>query len=312
MAPSAVVTCAHCGRTQGTARRFCEMCSNPLGAAGDPEAPASSQSASSLMGGAPIPPPPVAAPSHGIADYRIAREERDGKEFQRGLNFLALGVPLAFVFGLTPLLQFIGWFLEALFHEIGHSAVAIFSGRPALPKISLGGHAMTAYAHPVWIMQVAVFVGSLGLIRSFLEPRGRIIAVAALVVVYPLMVWTGFGEFMILSGGHLGELAIGAVFLWRCLDGEECHHDAERAAYGMVGWFLCGQNILLSFGLAFSSDARAEYAGSGSFGLTNDYIRIADNVLGTSLETVGFTMGVLGLMVPAAVIAKFVLGRGGR
>lgn len=246
------------------------------------------------------------------SDARDARDERDGKEFQRGLNFLALGVPLAFAFGLTPILQFMGWFLGALFHEIGHSAVAIFSGRPALPRISLGGHGVTTYTEPVWIMQVAVVAGTLGLMRSFLAPRGRIIAFAALVTVYPLMVWTGFGQFMITIGGHLGELSIGAIFLWRCLDGDECHHDAERAAYGMVGWYLCGKNTLLSFGLAFSENARQAYSGSGSFSLTNDYIRIANDIVGTSLESVGFVMGVLSLVVPAVVIAKFVLGPAGR
>ena len=266
------------------------------------------------MGGAPLASAPTAQNVDGVgaAIYRNARDERDSKEFQRGLNFLALGVPLAFAFGLTPILQFIGWFLSALFHEIGHSAVAIFSGRPALPKISLGGHAMTEYTEPVWIMQIAVVAGSLGLMRSFLAPRARIIAVAALVIAYPLMIWTGFGEFMIGIGGHLGELTIGAIFLWRCLHGEECHHDAERAAYGMVGWYLCGKNTLLSFGLAFSENARQAYASGGSFGLTNDYIRIADDVLGTSIESVGFAMGVLSMTVPAVVIGRFVLSRSSR
>ena len=183
--------------------------------------------------------------------------------------------------------------------------MAVFAGEPALPKISLAGHAMSAIAEPVWIMRVAVVAGSLGLIRTYLSPRGRIVAVAALAVVYPLLCWTGFGHFMILSGGHLGELIAGGLFLRRCMDGEACHHDGERAAYGMVGWFLCGQNAILSFGLAFSQNARLDYAGSGSFGLTNDYIRLADNVLGVSLGSVGLFMGVLAVLVPLGVVGWF-------
>ncbi|QDV05924.1 hypothetical protein Poly30_14270 [Planctomycetes bacterium Poly30] len=277
------------------------MCSNPLGDGGagagtSPGVLMGSQQASLVSPGT------AAPPAHGIPDYRAARAERNGKDFQRGLNFVALGIPLAFVFGLTPLLQYMGWFLKSLFHEVGHSAIAIFAGHPALPKISLSGHAMSAIAEPVWIMRIAVVVGTLGLIRAYLPPHGRIVAVAALAVVYPLLCWTGFGHFMILSGGHLGELVAGAVCLWRCLDGEDCHHDAERAAYAMLGWYLVGQSVLLSFGLAFSQNARLEYAANQSFGLTNDYIRLADNVLGVSLESVGFVTGVVALLVPLAVV----------
>jgi hypothetical protein len=99
------------------------------------------------------------------------------------------------------------------------------------------------------------------------------------------------------------------LFLWRCLDGEACHHDGERAAYGMVRWYLCGQNVILSFGLAFSQSARLDYAGSGSFGLTNDYIRLADNVLGVSLESVGLFTGVLAVLVPLGVVGWYRTGR---
>ena len=48
---------------------------------------------------------------------------------------LGMGALLAPVFSLTPILQYMGWFLGSLCHEIGHSVVAWVFGMPAFPAI---------------------------------------------------------------------------------------------------------------------------------------------------------------------------------
>ena len=60
----------------------------------------------------PNPPPPGGEPLWGLP---------------RSMAFLLMGVPLALVFTLTPVLQYMGWFLGSLTHETGHCAVAWFS-----------------------------------------------------------------------------------------------------------------------------------------------------------------------------------------
>ncbi len=56
-------------------------------------------------------------------------------------------------------------------------------------------------------------------------------------------------------------------------------------------------NLWLCWQLMFSEAGRAWYRGNGSFGLTNDYIRVAQNVLGCSLESVAALMFVVALAV---------------
>ena len=51
------------------------------------------------------------------------------------LKYIVLGALLAPVFTFTPLLKFMGWFLGALVHETGHTAMAWLAGCPAFPAI---------------------------------------------------------------------------------------------------------------------------------------------------------------------------------
>ena len=65
----------------------------------------------------------------------------------------------------------------------------------------------------------------------------------------------------------------------------------------VLGWFLLGKNVVLTGGLVFSEAARARYAANGSFGLTNDYLRLSHELLGWPLEAVGLLMSLAALAV---------------
>ena len=109
-------------------------------------------------------------------------------------------------------------------------------------------------------------------------------------LVYPLLAFTSAKEIVFLLGGHLGELAFAGVFFWRALSGGFTNAVGERIAYSTVAWYFVGCNVWLSAGLIWSLEIKLWYANSGSFGLTNDYIRLADNILGWRLETVAALM----------------------
>ncbi|MDZ4774601.1 MAG: hypothetical protein SGI72_15850 [Planctomycetota bacterium] len=216
--------------------------------------------------------------------------------------YLAIGLVTAPVFALTPILKYMGWFLSALVHEMGHAAVAWLCGMPAIPAISLGGHAAAVHQEQSKFLVALIAIGLVWAAWKFLERAWRYVAIALVVVLYPLLALTDGKEFFHLVGGHGTELVFATLCLWKALDGGFTESRLERALYGTVGWYFLGNNALMCFGLISSASARAEYGTSGSFGLTNDYIRLAEDVLNWRLESVAGLMLVgCFLVLPAAI-----------
>jgi len=122
--------------------------------------------------------------------------------------------------------------------------------------------------------------------------EGRLRGLATgLLVVWPLFTFVpGLRELGFLLSGHLGELTFAAVFLVRARTGIATENEAERPLYACLGWFLVARNVALTAGLVFSAHARARYMGNGSFGLRNDYTRVAQDVLHVSLPAVAGAM----------------------
>jgi len=244
MAPAPTTTqrrtreCLECGYTNVAWATSCTRCKRPLRhvAAAAVEVPAPAVAAARHVLGSPRAPTPYAV--------------------------VAIGIALAPVFGLTPILRYMGWFLTSLVHEIGHCVAAWVFGSPAYPAIRIDGHAA--------------------------RPRLTIVTAAA-VVLYPLLAFTQAHDLIHLLAGHLGELAFGGIFLYRALSGGFTESTAERITYATVGALLVGKNIILDIGLISDASARLAYAGNGSFGLTQDFIRAARQ-LGWTLEGVGGLM----------------------
>lgn len=223
-------------------------------------------------------------------------------------RFLALGLVSAPIFGLTPILQYMGWFLASLVHEMGHAALAWLCGMPAIPAISLAGHAAAVHGeqHPFLVLCIAS--GLLFGAWKLLEGAARWVALASIAVLYPALALTHAKDLVHLLAGHGGELAFATLCLWKTLDGGFTESKFERALYGTVGWYLLGKNAFLCFGLMTSAGARAHYAENGSFGLTNDLIRAAEDVLNWRLESVALLMLVASVLVLPASIALWRIG----
>jgi hypothetical protein len=226
--------------------------------------------------------------------------------------FLLVGAAIAPVFALTPFVGLIGWFFGALVHEMGHCAAGWIVGRPAYPVLGLNGHAMSVGEG--FVLPIALGILVAALVSALLLPRGpvRWAAMGSILLFYPLLVFTGLAELLTITGGHLGEMIIGGVFLYRTITGGFSSSRAERALYSVMGWFLVGANVLLTGGLVFSEAARREYAGNGSFGLMNDYRVMAERMLGISIESVAVVMTIPALLVvPIAIGASLLAGRRG-
>lgn len=218
-------------------------------------------------------------------------------------TYLAIGLVTAPIFAATPILKFMGWFLAALVHEMGHAALAWFCGMPAMPAISLAGEAAAVHTeqHPVLVALIALGLG-VAAWRVF-EGRARWVVLGITAVAYPAIALTSAKDLAHLLAGHGAELLFATLCLWKTLDGGFTESRCERALYGTVGWYLLGKNAFMCFGLFGSAAARAEYDQSGSFGLTNDYLRAAQDVLSWRLESVALMMLAVCLCVLPAAIA---------
>ncbi|MEM8883519.1 MAG: hypothetical protein AAGD14_05595 [Planctomycetota bacterium] len=271
MRTAARAPCQECGYENPVANSTCAMCGAVL-------AP--------LVESAPVPSRYVDDRSSGFELPRPQLVVRTAEWKELALVF-GLGLLLAPVFSLTPLLQYMGWFLGSLCHEIGHCAIAWFCGCPAVPAISLAGHAMARYSEQQMALCLLVWGGIAFLVWQTRHQRRLAITFGALALLYPAIAFTGMRDFFFLLGGHLGELAFAAVFFWRALTPRQT---VERTASATVAFYLVGRNLWLAGGLLWSNEVKAWYAQSGSFGLTNDYIRLSRDVLGVDLGVVAFFM----------------------
>jgi hypothetical protein len=209
-----------------------------------------------------------------------------------------VGAVLAPVLTVTPILRYVGWFLASLVHETGHCLAAWLVGCPAFPAIRLDGHAAAVHGPQQVVLLVAVWLGLGALAWRLRASRPALVSMLALLALHPLVALTRGREGLFLVSGHLGELGFATVFLWRGFTGGFTSSRVERGLYAMLGWFLVGRNAWLSAGLAWSDQAKATYASNGSFGLENDYVRLAREVLGCSTEAVALGMLLVAVATP--------------
>jgi len=224
---------------------------------------------------------------------------------------LGAGLLLALAFATVPLLGLIGWYFTALVHEMGHAAAAWLVGVPAIPTLGITVEAATI--HGTQLVPLAVLIGSIALVTAWrLEVVAtRIVACALLCIIYPLVAFTAAREIWQLAAGHLGELILAAVFLARALSGGFTQSRLERTLYATLGWFVLGSNLALTIGLASDAAKRVAYSGSGSYGLRNDYLRLADQ-LGWRVESIATLMTVLALLVVPMIAGLWYVQRSTR
>jgi hypothetical protein len=276
--------CTQCGRANDESAFVCGLCGTVL---------RREKSARAALDATPL---RATAPTRTFAEHADAQPSK-----AEPWIYLAIGLATAPVFAWTPILQYMGWFLASLVHEMGHAALAWLCGMPAIPAISLAGHAAAVHQEQSFVLAIAIACAFAAAAWHFLHGRTRIVAIALVAVLYPTIAFTGVKELLFLFAGHGGELVFATLSLWKVLDGGFTKTALERALYGTVGWYLLGKNVFLCFGLMTSAMSRAHYEQSGSFGLTNDYIRAAEDVLGWRLESVALLMLVASMMVlPAA------------
>jgi hypothetical protein len=172
-------------------------------------------------------------------------------------------------------MDFVGWFLAALVHEIGHCEAALYLGSPALPAIRLDGHAAAVHGGQSWVLVCMVWIALAATAWEWRHDRVALVVFMVATLSYPVLAFTSLKETVHLVAGRVGELVFATIFFWRALAGGFIHQESERPVYASLGWFWMGQNIWLFGALMWSQQTRAWYFTNGSFGLENDFVRIA-------------------------------------
>ena len=267
--------CPHCGRVNDEQRQVCEGCQRELG-------PSSTAKKEAL--------PKRVTPRF----FELRRQS---------IIILALGLGLAVFAQLFWIGSYITWFLGSLFHEIGHCAIGLSMGMPSFPVISLGGHAAAVSTQQIFLL----FLLMLGVHAAFVwRMRGvsywRWFFASLLFLHVICGFYDGPRNLVYLYAGQCGEVLFAAVFIFRAWTGGFTETPAERPLYAALAWVFLFENIGLAFGLLFSEEARRTYAGSGSFGLTNDLLRVSQE-LGISLQSAALPLLCFSFLMPLVTVA---------
>lgn len=210
-------------------------------------------------------------------------------------RWLALGFAAAWL--LPPFLPWgFDWFLAAIPHEMGHATIGSLLGRPSAPAISLAGHAWAGIGEfrPWLSWAMALGLGAL----AWLQRRhlGLAIPLAAVAIALPFVARMHTAELLIALGGHFGELVFAAYCYALCWSGGHTGTPQERIASAMCGAILQAGSLRLSWGLLTDAAVRAHYEVSGSLGMKNDYLVVAEDLCACRLQTVVGWMLVPGLL----------------
>ena len=154
-----------------------------------------------------------------------------------------LGVPSPFrvlLLGFVPgvllssfcLFHLMGEGMSFFVHELGHTAVALLFGRLAVPAV-----VMTITFDQSRLAAATIWVLLAGLAWRFRSVRGWRAAVAAAVVLYPVVAFTELHLDAIHVAGHLAELAVAALFFHRAVTGG-LFSEWERPVYAFFAWYL--------------------------------------------------------------------------
>jgi FHA domain len=228
------------------------------------------------------------------------KRSRTRKKIDReGWKALGLGLGLAVVICLVPLLAYIIDFLRVIIHETGHTVTDWLFGYPAIPILRPGGAVSAALVRPTWMMVLMLAVLGKVLYDAYRTKRHPV-SITIGVVIYLLLALSGLDRCVISAMGHGAELMVASLFLYRALSGQSILHRAERPLYATVAFVIFGLDVRFAAQLLVGNEAETEYR-EGFDGQSHDLVRIAEEYLHVEFRLVVTLFLVLCLLAPFAV-----------
>lgn len=193
---------------------------------------------------------------------------------------------MAFVLTFFPFLSFILSPIAIMVHEIGHTVVLWLFGYPAIPAFDFangGGITMSDLERsPSAVWAWAIGLIALGWWRR--EHTGTLVGLGAAALAYFWMFNSTRETLAITLGGHAGEIAFGALFLYRGLTGWGCRIELERPLYAFLGFMILFGSMRLGLSLLGETMEKHWYL-QGKGGIDNDLVTGAQ-ILSMKLEGV--------------------------
>jgi hypothetical protein len=159
----------------------------------------------------------------------------------RERRMLGLGFVSALVIYVIPFTRFVFSALVTLFHELGHTVAGWLLGYPSLPAFDLvyGG----GFTHQgTFRLPIVILAGCALAYITWLNRENRKWLAVMIVI---SLVWLLFvtrewrRELIIAAAGHLGELTLAGVLLYKSITGEGWRNpDLERPAAAFAAFFV--------------------------------------------------------------------------
>jgi len=221
-----------------------------------------------------------------------------------GWKAAAIGLGMAFVLTFFPFLSFILSPITTMVHEIGHTAVLWLFGYPAIPAFDFangGGITMSDLERSpsaIWAWAIALL--ALGWWQR--ENTKALAALGALALVYFWLYNSVRETLAITLGGHAGEIAFGALFLYRGLTGWGCKMELERPLYAFLAFMILFGSIRLGVNLTGNTIEKQWYL-QGKGGIDHDLVTGAQ-ILSWRLESAARALILFTLLaIPASFAA---------
>jgi hypothetical protein len=199
----------------------------------------------------------------------------------------AIGLGLAFIALVIPVIGFVVDVLMTVIHELGHVATAWILGSPALPSFDLaygGGVSYTFGRQPILI--ILVYAAFAGMAYRMRKERTALVTIGAVAGLYTIAVFSPLRDFLITAMGHGTELLLAGVFIYRALSGSQILRSQERPLYAFLGLYIIFANARFACRLILSDEHREDYALAKGGGHSMDFSRIANEQIHVRLEVV--------------------------
>ncbi len=215
-----------------------------------------------------------------------------------------IGVGLALLTELLPILRvFIGYFV-ILVHEMGHAATGWLFGYPSIPAFdSTYGGGVTSHQDQMLLLVLLVYAALAALLWAFRSNWLSLGIVLVTALGYSALLVTSGHDIAILAMGHGSELVFAGLFIHRALSGRSCHHGVERPLYAWIGFHIVFHDMRFAYGLVTSEFAREMYAEAKGGGHWMDFSRLAGEYFSVPLETVAGIFLLLCLLPPIVAVA---------
>ncbi len=204
-------------------------------------------------------------------------------------HHLILGFFLSLMIQYFYLTKFIFWLIGTVLHEGGHLFFNLLTACPALPTIRLDGHAACVSRSQIFFVAIIIwliFIYNIYVNHKEDKHNLKLFFIVSSII-YPIISFVPTIKlFLLLLAGHGTEIIIAGVFFFRVKTGLLVQNEIDRLLNSTLAWYLIITNLVFAFSVSFIDSARAKYYSGGSFGLTNDFVRISNDITGLDISFV--------------------------